>query len=80
MASVKIRINNKSNSSLFRHMNKVIVDSYKRKGIIPSMGQHKATFEETYKVKLELGESHNFWKYMEFPSEQDYLMAVLKWQ
>ena len=77
---MKIRINSESNILLFRHMNKIIVDSYKRKGIIPTMGQHKATFEATYNVKLEMGESQNFWKYMEFPSEQDYLMAVLKWQ
>lgn len=76
---MKLRINSESNIILFKRMNQAIVDSYKRKGIIPSMGQHKATFEATYGVQLELGESHMFWKFMVFPTEQDYLIAVLKW-
>lgn len=78
MASVKILINSETNIILFKRMNQTIVDSYKRKGIIPNMGEHKAMFEATHGVKIDYGKS-NFWKYMEFPTEQDYTMAMLKW-
>lgn len=58
-------------------MNQAIVSSYKRKGVIPSMGQHKDVFERTYGVEIIVDNSK--WQALEFPSEQDYLMAVLKW-
>ena len=60
-------------------MNQSLVDGYKQQGFTPNMGQHKAMFESTHMVKLESGQSYNFWKYMIFPSEQAYTMAVLKW-
>ena len=59
-------------------MNESIVAGYKRKGITPSMGAHKAMFEATHGVKIEFGDSA-FWQYMEFPDEQAYTMAMLKW-
>lgn len=58
-------------------MNQAIVDNYKRMGVIPSMGQHKTTFETTHGVKITVTNSN--WSHIEFPSEQDYLLAVLKW-
>jgi len=79
MASVKIRINSETNIILFKRMNQTIVDEYKSKGISPTMNQHKAMFEKTHDVKIEYGRGGNFWKYMEFSSEQAYTMAVLKW-
>lgn len=77
---MKVLINSASNIVLFRRMNQAVVDSYKRQGIVPNMAQHRATFELTHGVRLEFGRSQNFWKYMEFATEQDYLMAVLKWR
>ncbi len=76
---VKVKINSENNILLFKHMNKEVVDSYKRKGIIPTMGEHRTTFEATHGVKVEMGESGNFWSHLEFPNEQAYTMAVLKW-
>lgn len=72
-----VEINKPGNILLFKHMNQAIVDSYKRKGIIPSMSQHKDAFERTYGVQIIVDNS--YWQALEFPSEQDYLMAVLKW-
>ena len=79
MATVKIQINSETNIILFKRMNQEIVNDYKRKGVIPTMNQHKATFEDTHGVKIEYGRGGNFWKYLEFPSEQDYTLAMLKW-
>lgn len=76
---VKVPINSQTNILLFRHMNREVVDSYKRKGIIPTMGEHQKTFEQTYGVKIEISASGNFWSHMEFPDEQAYTLAVLKW-
>lgn len=78
MASVKVLINSKTNIILFKHMNESIVIGYKRKGILPSMAEHKVTFEDIHGVKIEFGDS-TFWQYMEFPDEQAYTMAMLKW-
>ena len=50
-----------------------------RKGIIPTMREHQATFEATYGVKVDYSADTGIWKHMEFPTEQDYLMALLKW-
>ena len=74
-----VKINSENNILLFKRMNKEVVDSYKRKGIIPAIGEHKKTFEATHGVKVEMGESGNFWSYLEFPDEQAYIMALLKW-
>jgi hypothetical protein len=79
MASVKVLINSETNIILFKRMNQTIIDGYKRKGIIPTMREHKATFEATHGVGIAYNADSGFWKYMEFPSEQDYTMAVLKW-
>jgi hypothetical protein len=62
----------------FRNMNKVVVDRYKRQGIIPNLGQHKSTFEQTHGVRVIVKNSR--WQALEFASEQAYLMAILKWQ
>ena len=72
-----VDINKSGNILLFKHMNQAIVDSYKRKGVIPSMGQHKDAFEQTYGVQVIVDNST--WRALEFASEQDYTMAVLKW-
>ena len=76
---VKVKINSENTILLFKHMNKEVVDSYKRKGIIPTMGEHKKTFEATHGVKIKMGASSNFWSHLEFPDEQAYIMALLKW-
>lgn len=76
---MKVLINSKTNIVLFKHMNQRIVDGYKRKGIIPTMREHQATFETTYGVKVDYSADTGIWKHMEFPTEQDYTMAVLKW-
>jgi hypothetical protein len=36
----------------FRNMNKVVVDRYKRQGIIPDLHEHKVTFEKTHGVRV----------------------------
>jgi hypothetical protein len=74
-----VKINSENNILLFKRMNKEIVDSYKRRGIIPTMREHKKTFEATHGVKVEMGESGNFWSHLEFLDEQAYIMALLKW-
>jgi hypothetical protein len=73
---MKVLINSETNITLFKRMNKSIVDS--RTGKLPSMDEHKAQFEQTHGVRIEYGNS-SFWKYMVFPSEEAYTMAVLKW-
>ena len=65
------------NIRLFKNMNTAVVDSYKRKGIIPNLGQHRDMFEQIYNVKIIV--KNNTWAGVEFPSEQDYVAAVLKW-
>ena len=76
MASVKVLINSETNIILFKRMNQSIVDN--RTGKLPSMAEHKIEFEKTHNVKIEYGNG-GFWKHMEFPTEQAYTMAVLKW-
>ncbi len=76
---VKIKINSENHVLLFKRMNQEIVDTHKFTGKIPTMGDHKKRFEETHGVKIEVSESGNFWSHIEFPDEQTYLMAVLKW-
>lgn len=73
-----VKINTPGNILLFKHMNRAIVDSYKRQGITPNMEQHRARFEETHGVKVIAG--HSNWQALEFATEQDYLMATLKWR
>jgi len=74
---MKVLINSETNIILFKRMNKSIVDA--RTGKLPTMGEHKAEFERTHGVRIEYGPSGNFWEFMEFPDEQAYTMAVLKW-
>jgi hypothetical protein len=74
-----VKINSENNILLFKRMNKEIVDSYKRRGVIPTMGEHKKRFEDTHGVKVEMGAGSNYWSHMEFPNEQAYTMALLKW-
>ena len=76
---MKVLINSETNIILFKRMNQSIVDGYKRKGIVPTMREHKATFEATHGVEIAYNADSGFWKYMDFPTEQDYLMALLKW-
>ena len=58
-------------------MNQFIVDSHKL-GTVPSMSEHKKIFEAEHGVKIEFG-TGGFWKHMEFPSDEAYTLAVLKW-
>lgn len=73
-----VKINTRGNILMFKHMNQAIVDSYKRQGTIPNMAQHRAKFEETHGVKV--GTNGSNWQALEFATEQDYLMATLKWR
>lgn len=65
------------NERLFKNMNRAVVDSYKRKGSMPNLGQHRDTFEQTYNVKIIV--KNNIWAGVEFPDEQAYTLAALKW-
>ena len=76
---VTVKINSETNILLFKRMNQLIVDRYNAIDKLPTMGEHKKRFEETHGVKIVMGESGNFWSHLEFPDEQAYLMAVLKW-
>ena len=76
---VKIKINSENNVLLFKRMNQEIVDTYKFTGKTLTMNEHRKRFEETHGVKIEMTESGNFWSHIEFPDEQSYTMAVLKW-
>lgn len=62
---------------MVKNMNQQIVNGYKRKGIIPNMIQHIKTFEETHGVKIII--ENSIWKYIEFPDDQAYIIALLKW-
>jgi hypothetical protein len=62
---------------MFKHMNKAIVNRYQRQGVIPDLHEHKVTFEKTHSVRVIV--KNSCWQALEFPSEQDYLMAMLKW-
>lgn len=73
---VKVEINSEANIRLFNRMNRRIVNSW---DTMPSMAKHKQLFEATYGVKVEISESGNFWSHLEFPDEQSYTMALLKW-
>lgn len=73
-----VRINTPGNILMFKNMNQVIVDQYKRQGITPNMGQHRTMFEQTHGVTVIAGPSS--WTALEFATEQDYLMAMLKWR
>lgn len=73
-----VKINTPGNILMFKHMNQAIVDSYNRRGITPNMGQHRTMFEQTHGVKVIAG--HSSWTALEFASDQDYLMATLKWR
>lgn len=73
-----VRINTPGNILMFKRMNQAIVDTYKRRGIVPNMGQHRATFEQTHGVQVIVENSR--WQALEFPAEQDYLLATLKWR
>lgn len=62
--------------TLFKRMNQPLVDSYKRSGLIPSLGQHHERFEQEYGVKVQTANSQ--WHGIEFPSESAYVAALLK--
>lgn len=73
-----VKITSSGNFMLFKHMNQMIVDEYKRQGIIPNIVEHRATFEQTHRVKVVV--KNSCWRALEFASEQDYLMAILRWR
>ncbi len=68
-----------AHNPVFRNMNKRLVDGYKRQGIIPSLGEHRVNFEQAYGVKVTGDDGWASWSKVEFPDEQAYMMAVLKW-
>jgi hypothetical protein len=67
------KIDQPGTAIMFKHMNKDVVDKYQ--GIIPNLHEHKITFEQTYNVRVIVENSR--WQALEFPNEQDYLMAML---
>lgn len=69
--------NNKDAVDLYQRMNKTLVNGYKRVGNMPNLSQHTANFEKTYNVRVIVENSR--WAGLEFPTEQDYLWAMLKW-
>lgn len=79
--SYKVQINSSTNIILFKRMNQKIVDQCRihlNMKDIPDMMHHMVTFEQTYGVKIH-AENWGNWTHMEFPSEEAYTMAVLKW-
>lgn len=62
---------------VFKNMNNQLVDGYKRQGIVPTIHEHMKNFEQTYDVKITI--TNGVWSLIEFPTEQDYVMAVMKW-
>lgn len=64
---------------MFKHMNKAVIDQYKLQSIMPDdLHLHKDRFEQIHGVQVILENSR--WHALEFPSEQAYLMAMLKWR
>ena len=77
---VKVLINTETNVALFRRMNKQVVDKYTvKQGKISNLAEHIKNFEAIHGVRITMAPSGNFWEAMEFPSEADYTMAMLKW-
>jgi len=72
-----VKIDTLGTHIMFKNMNRRIVDIYRRKGIIPTMEEHRKTFQETYGVKI--SGLNGIWSHLEFPDEQAYMMAALKW-
>lgn len=63
----------------FQNMNKAVVDRHKLQSIMPiDLHLHKTMFEQTHGVRVIVKNSR--WAALEFSSEQDYLMAMLKWR
>ena len=75
-----VKINEVGNIVLFKRMNQKVIDEYKIHlgTAIPDMMHHMMTFEQTYGVKIH-AENWGNWTHMEFPSEEAYTMALLKW-
>jgi hypothetical protein len=67
----------KNELPIFKKMNTVLVARYKRQGIIPSLGEHRKNFEQTYNVRVVV--ENNIWAALEFPSEQDAIVSIMKW-
>ncbi len=66
-----------NNCAFFQKMNKTLVDSYKRRGIIPSILEHMKNFEQAYNVQVIV--ENERWSALEFSTEQDATLAILKW-
>lgn len=62
----------------FQHMNKAVVDRHQQSPLPIDLHEHKDRFEQIHGVRVILKNSR--WHAVEFPSEQAYLMALLKWQ
>lgn len=62
----------------FQHMNKAVVDRYKLQNIMADLHVHKDRFEQIHGVRVIVKNSR--WHALEFPSEHDYTMAMLKWR
>lgn len=75
-----VKINEPGNIVLFKRMNQKVVDEYKIQlgTAIPDMMHHMMTFEQRYGVKIH-AENWGNWTHLEFPSEEAYTMALLKW-
>jgi hypothetical protein len=65
------------NSSMFKKMNRVLVDQYHRQGIVPSILEHQNNFQQAYNVQVIVENSR--WSALEFFSEQDAIVSIMKW-
>ena len=74
---VIVRIENAR--AVYKNMNKELIDSYKRQGIVlvPTLGEHTRNFEQEYNVRVII--ENSAWAAFEFPSEHDATLAIIKW-
>jgi hypothetical protein len=67
----------KNELPIFKKMNTALVARYKRQGIIPSFSEHRKNFEQAYNVRVVV--ENNIWAALEFPSEKDAIISIMKW-
>ena len=67
----------KNELPIFKKMNTALVARYKQQGIIPSLGEHRKNFEQAYNVRVVV--ENNIWAALEFPSEKDAIVSMMKW-
>ena len=73
-----VEINQSGTAMMFKHMNKAVVDQHQQSPLPIDLHLHKDMFEQIHSVRVIIENCR--WHAVEFPSEQAYLIAMLKWQ